>query len=1609
MREKIKQKPIVAVLLPIFFLLVVGFSVYQWNPLKADDSMQQFAQVKLAGARETNDEAVIAADSSIVELTGTESLIVRIPDSEEYSLQWLDSSENPLTIEDKSQKELESLIEQTKKMDTDKKKEKPNVFRVASDQNDNATYLQLVKDQSITMLVRHLTNKQASIILYDLEDTNKNQTILTFSAAQLDKVNAELENSSENGTSDSESKNNYKNILDVKTEITKDSLKELLETPYQKEDSLKTPVFLKESTSNKKANNVGTMNNSSVIIKDVKTTIKTGTAKFDNDIDPGHDNSETNDIVRTYDQVAYLVSFSIQNTTADKKYTDFRYRVITELSNAVEIIGTGPINNGEISNGTYIDTPAADGSQISQGVMESTISDTGQIFIPIILNVYGTTHGKIFQPTIKLELVSAKNEETGETEAFNQTYDDKNFSALKIPETKATAKPSVRVRLVRGERSSGEIFGLSNANVDSIDVGAVTELRPLDGRDAGDFRGACFPSGPIKYQIKQKGTKTLMSGEKQSLDTAERDSMTLVASSIATKDRSLAAWQKESSWTMDESKLKDTLDIPSGVTNKIYTSQPPGDVSSIGVYNSGSVSHTNTSYTSTITNSGYHGVENPYTYTMKGNRTPTATSKAFTSEEFVFHWDRTNSQNAGVAGNWQRYMETLYVDEVTYDGEKTPNDSSLDYETVIGVPGGFSTSVIVQDLNHKNVSLTKGGDPQHNTGNARVKQNQKIWFRMPSSTGMFNDRDDMRIGQSILMWDPSGFEYDTSRETWYAKKRAPENLFPNLGDNEEDYYANESTEFRYGVAKDLAKTPSYTMKVEDIAPTDALYYWYSTPALAQAAGEIAAVQVITTGNASAKVPRFYHDIVVPVTVKAKPGSTTPKGNPLTVLGSMRFRGVNGRVLNSVSDGGPRALTPVNEVATFKPTVFNSSGVATSIPLLYWNHIGESMYVEPFSINTETHVKEKTYNTNEEIDIRVNGIFSGDKDINYSSALNTTLPKGIVYKTGSSEDAEGKKLNDPTIVNNPDGTTTLRWPFNNIPDIGKGLEVNFKATTDFKQLIFKDNGVTNSLDVKTVGEVWETGKPDNKDNADESYRSSMDSFIEIMNQKVILTKKEDKPSIEVGKNDPLGEDTSITYTVKMNNQSINIIPNARLLDVLPYTGDSRGSKLSGDYTVKSIEVKADKNAKLDISFTNNTISVGTNPNSITGWTEYIPDATPTDDIKDAKGFLVNCDSLGIGDSLELKIKIQPTGQKAGDAFVNTASMNSDLNLPVDSQAVWTRVYGRDLTGYVWYDDDYDGLIGNKSNGSPEDPVGNIPVKLYRTSQKDSSYKKELVKESLTGEEFIDPDTGDSLIKTGSDGKYKFENLPEGEYIAEFIVGDIVVTRKVAIVTKQLQGTGEYDPLNSKADPAAPFRTPEKNEAGDPFYVHPELKDLPAILTGNDKVQHITDVNAGLTRLSKIRLFKYEEGTVIDADGDGKLSDEEIEASTTNALEGAEFQLYKGKSDDPNTIKDENKVGTVKVTDEHGWLEFESLPPGFYTIVETKAPAGFELLKNPIEVEVPTYNYIAIVHVPDSAQTKLPFTGSTKAMRIILIAAAVLMVVGMTGVFLHFRPINVKGGK
>ncbi|WP_144399581.1 hypothetical protein [Pilibacter termitis] len=64
-----------------------------------------------------------------------------------------------------------------------------------------------------------------------------------------------------------------------------------------------------------------------------------------------------------------------------------------------------------------------------------------------------------------------------------------------------------------------------------------------------------------------------------------------------------------------------------------------------------------------------------------------------------------------------------------------------------------------------------------------------------------------------------------------------------------------------------------------------------------------------------------------------------------------------------------------------------------------------------------------YLIDQDIEIKVSGIPTvPNNTTSYDSALNTTLPKGVIYQTGTSTDAKGNALPDLQIVKNPVGTT-----------------------------------------------------------------------------------------------------------------------------------------------------------------------------------------------------------------------------------------------------------------------------------------------------------------------------------------------------------------------------------------------------------------------------------------------------------------------------------------------------------------------------------------------------------------------------------------------------------
>ena len=658
-------------------------------------------------------------------------------------------------------------------------------------------------------------------------------------------------------------------VISVPTEVTKKSLKELTAANYAPEDSLNKPVYFSSDTSEATV----LAADDPIQMGEGRISLKTGTATFDGDDAPGHDSNDTNTIVRSYDQVIYLVSFTIQNSTQDQDYTNIRYRLKATLSNAVTKDGNGvPQVNGEIANGTYYDHAINDGTQYSEGIMESTISDTGQVFVPVVVNVFDAKHGTELKPTFELEVLDAENAETGNIEAINTTYD----SEFTVPETTVSAKPSVAIQLVQGDRKKGTVvFGGSNANLDAYDVAAITVLRPLDGRAAGDYRGTTFPSGPITYTIKQKGTYQVNgSATTNNLTSSQYANYSVNAYAPATYSRT-ASFTKNTE-TVNTNVFTNPLAAPNASTGKIYSSQPEGNLAEIGVYESGDFEVTSNG---NVTNKNYAGVVNPYTYNMTGTRISSSAAKTFSSLELIMGWDRTQTESLARSNNWNRYDMTFYVDSVSYDGLTTTNNASISYPNIVTPSGAYTGGPVFgktsdpEDItsNLTNLDLNEPS-PAVNTGNARLSSGDSIvGFNFVGTTNEAVYEID-----SMLMWDPSALEYDKSRKTY-------------------SHAESDTVKFMYGVAKNFSNSPPATMQVQSFTNTETLYNWYSTPEAAEASGgKISAVACY----AKTSIPTGWKGMQrVPLKViQMQPGNKTPAGNPLVLLSTMQFKDNNGGII-----------------------------------------------------------------------------------------------------------------------------------------------------------------------------------------------------------------------------------------------------------------------------------------------------------------------------------------------------------------------------------------------------------------------------------------------------------------------------------------------------------------------------------------------------------------------------------------------------------------------------------------------------------------------------------------------------------------------------------------
>lgn len=1582
MRKKPKIKHVVAILLPILFILGIVYSISSMDLLRADDSSTQLTVQK-------DDEDITGKEISILEnsvnlkLMAKENQLFRLVENEHVSLSSPspDSRELPvrevLSSHFDLEKELAVLkggLEETdaseKNDEAEKRTLSSELIRVSDVETGKVTtYLKLLKDKTETVaFAREQDSQESTVELENVEQARKHR-LFDFISIKVEDTSEEVKTSEEPAEPEEEQ-------TEPEPLSGTETIEELEKRAYVEEESFKPIEIPIEDAKAQR----GAKAASAISVTNAKVTVRTGTSKFDTSDSAGYDSGETNDLVRSFDSNLYLLSFSLEATNPEVKYSEIKYRIDMEAPNAYGFDSAGKkrFNWEVVAHENTSMHPETDGTQTAKGYVSSTINSNGQILVPMFVNVYGAENTTVIRPKLKITIISAKNESTGFVENINKEYNENNLTQLKVKDTKVSAKANIKPELVKGKQadfdktvSGGGWSAATRKNWQVVGVGVNISLKELSGRDKYDFRGSTFPTGEIKftlgtksntYQVTNGAAKTpVPTGSATS--TSHAYPVQIVAGTSGTMSDNSADWfwrlHNAAGRTLKVNKAVLTNQIPFGKYQDIHFSEPTAvDKSNIGVFDTGDVTLTGNTEVS-IKN--YEPMWNPYTYNMSGSAV-SKNNHVFATVSLLTEWNNLYIVNKG-NGIFNTEVE---ISSISYEGNSHSGDTLVEYNrTKAG--DGFSQHTLwaynpPEDLSNNGVSLGSTGSVWNAAGDSRV--NKGYEFTAVGRLSVSTDCHLVKDAVSYVRWNGNSAKFDSSRPVYTGVKK-----------------------ISYGVK--TSKVPNNTYRTQ--AQLEAEYTWYPTVEAAEMGSrEITACKLEDEVTTPTYTPYFY-SVILPVVAVGPIGShKDASGNPNILLMNSFVNFTNGTKKQRPDVG-----------TSYAPSIFSSTGTKTGGHYAKYDSgggvvpnvagemasYGDTFFINGVSITTTTAPEKPIYPTDETIKWKVNGNINGGNTA-HTVRLTTTLSKGINYDAGSAVDGLGNKIaaSNVSVTKNPDGTTVLVFTLDNLnPAKGDLAEVNFTTTAEVKDLTFDDKTVAKAK-AHTVGEIWVKGSPSQKDPSAQKVRESEGEIDLYQVQQILLTKTVDKELLEVGAKDAanLSASSDITYTIELQNNSSDKLVDVNLLDVLPFDGDTvRGSDFNGSYKVKNIKMTKGTGS---FFYTNSSVPPNQNPNTTIPGLVAFPSGGDPKLYENAKAIMAKVASIAVDEKVSFEVTISPTGHMAGDLFRNQAAFNSKLELPVYSNIVQTRVYSRDLKGYVWYDDDYDGLIGTKEDGTPEDPVANIPVKLYRTSKTNSGYIKQLVKESLRGKAFIDG-SGDSLIKTDANGEYLFEDLPEGEYLAEFIVGDLVVS-KVVIVTKQLVGSD--DTKNSKASPTD-YKTPE--------YLHPELKDLPTKLGSGKYVHHVTDVNAGLTRLSTIRLFKYVEGSAVDDNKDGHLSDEEIEKTAT-PLKNAEFDLFEGNSTDPA-----DKIGSAK-TDEHGWLGYTGLPPGDYTLVETKAPPGYELIKEPIKVTVPKYNYIVKVYVSDSGATLLPFTGGNKAMQIVLVVAGSLVLIGMLGIVYQFYPIKIR---
>ena len=547
-----------------------------------------------------------------------------------------------------------------------------------------------------------------------------------------------------------------------------------------------------------------------------------------------------------------------------------------------------------------------------------------------------------------------------------------------------------------------------------------------------------------------------------------------------------------------------------------------------------------------------------------------------------------------------------------------------------------------------------------------------------------------------------------------------------------------------------------------------------------------------------------------------------------------------------------------------------------------------------------------------------------------------LPRGITYTNGSTTGTYGSNntnFGEPTIISpvtdadctehaqdlmdNGQACGTFGGTDNNT-DGGQSLLIwdlgNQETGTVFEDLVFHA-----IVDVDApVGRLANYALIDSPaDSSAPSKRISNANTNDSVPSSLLIVKSVQTPLHEVN-TDPLLN--WMQFRVGLRNGSAKTLTNLDVIDVIPFNGDGvdgsftftpqsgttvrRKRQPATNYNGSFVfdDVSLDKNTKngedqctgtptfwftstsdpIDVSPLNDSNNIaGANTAGWCGGDDTVDAAIATCNFANGKADVRavrvrGADMIPSGTCF-VNLKFATSGNLDNDIYSNTAGAQAlGVTSAVLSNTVSAKVFASSIGDKVWFDANADGI-----QDANEKPIPNIIVKLLDEN----------------GSPIKDPanPTLDYQVVTDTDGLYKFENLPAGNYQVKVETGNATITS---------QGSGNDSALDSDADPAT---------------------GLVLVSLGENK--DATNVDVGITELGSI-------GNVVWRDLNHDGIQDAGEPGASNVL----VTLLDGSG---NPILDDEQNPITTTTDGNGQYLFEGLIPGSYSVGFSDLPNGYQM--------------------------------------------------------------------